>query len=318
MQIKTIEKVIKNKMTEWLESITDETLKKEVEKNLLVSGGSIVSLLFGNPVNDFDIYIKDMDVLKRLTAYYVDLLYKNKDAECKKETLILDGREKEQLVTQLKEKYNTTDEKKIFNSYSIAVRNLHPDQIKLFFAINKGGLKCNEDKKKEDLKYEPVFLSPNAISLSNQIQVVIRFHGDSDKIHETFDFIHATNYFTFEEGLVTNKEALECIITKQLRYQGSMYPLTSIIRMKKFIKRGWNISAGEILKIMFQISQLDLKNPDILEEQLIGVDVAYFSKLIEILRGVPSEKITSAYLNAIIDKVFNSSDETSDNENEQQ
>jgi hypothetical protein len=52
------------------------------------------------------------------------------------------------------------------------------------------------------------------------------------------------------------------------------------------LKRGWNISAGEMLKVMFQISELDLKNPDVLEEQLIGVDVAYFSALINILRNV--------------------------------
>jgi hypothetical protein len=42
---------------------------------------------------------------------------------------------------------------------------------------------------------------------------------------------------------------------------------------------------------------------------LIGVDVAYFGILIEIIRGVPTEKITSAYLNTLIDKVFNSIDE---------
>jgi len=37
--------------------------------------------------------------------------------------------------------------------------------------------------------------------------------------------------------------------------------------------------------------------------------VAYFGVLIEILRGMPVEKMTSAYLNAIIDKVFNSTNE---------
>ena len=37
MQIKTIEKVILNKMNEWLETITDENLRKETRENLLVS-----------------------------------------------------------------------------------------------------------------------------------------------------------------------------------------------------------------------------------------------------------------------------------------
>jgi hypothetical protein len=75
--------------------------------------------------------------------------------------------------------------------------------------------------------------------------------------------------------------------------------------MKKFILRGWSISAGEILKIMFQISELDLKDPCVLEEQLVGVDVAYFDTLINILRGTDSEKIDSNFLNTVIDKVFN-------------
>jgi hypothetical protein len=43
----------------------------------------------------------------------------------------------------------------------------------------------------------------------------------------------------------------------------------------------------------------------VLEEQLIGVDIAYFATLIKILRGVPAEKYTSSYLNTIIDRTFN-------------
>ena len=199
----------------------------------------------------------------------------------------------------------------IDNAYAISLRNLKPDQIKLFFNEKEGGIKVNEAIEEKDLNFHPLFFSPNAISLSNNLQIVIRFHGTPEEIHKTFDFIHPTNYFTFEDGVVLNQNALECILTKQLKYQGSLYPVTSIIRMKKFVKRNWNINAGEILKIAFQISELDLKNPDILEEQLIGVDVAYFAKLIEILRGVEDKtKITSQYLNTIIDRVFNEATET--------
>jgi hypothetical protein len=51
--------------------------------------------------------------------------------------------------------------------------------------------------------------------------------------------------------------------------------------MKNAIQRGWTVNAGEILKMLFQVSELDLKNIEVLEEQLIGVDVAYFSLLIQ-------------------------------------
>jgi hypothetical protein len=309
MQIKTIKKTITKKLEEWLRTIEDEDLRKDVKENLLLSGGSITSMLLNCDVNDYDIYIKDMDVLLDLTKYYVKPFFSS--------IRILDGRKKQDYIDDLGDAYvNFTDDvENINNAYAISVRNLQPDQIKIFLEDKNGGMKISEAnfEKGEDSipkKYQPVFFSPNAISLTDGIQIVIRFHGDNEQIHKTFDFIHATNYFTFKDGLVTNVPALESILTKQLFYQGSLYPLTSIIRMKKFIKRNWNINAGEILKIMFQISLLDLKNPDVLAEQLIGVDVAYFDKLIETLRGVPYEKMTSEYLNTIIDKVFNEYEES--------
>ena len=282
-------------MNEWLETITDEDLRKETKDNLLVSGGSIASMLMGADVNDYDVYIKDIDVLKKLADYYV----KPFESEG---VWIADGREKEKLMKE----YDVSEK---LNYYSIALRNLKEDQIKLMFDKKEGGIRLNEEKSKDELNYEPVFFSPNAISLSNDLQIVLRFWGDNKKIHETFDFVHATNYFTFETGLVTNIAALESILTRTLKYQGSHYPVTSIIRAKKFIKRGFNIGAGELLKIMFQISQLDLSNPDVLEEQLIGVDVAYFEILIKALRGKFSSdedfKLNTKYFNELVDKIFN-------------
>jgi hypothetical protein len=62
---------------------------------------------------------------------------------------------------------------------------------------------------------------PKMLSPLEDLQIVLRFSGNVTQIHKTFDFVHATNYFTFEEGLVTNVAALESILTKSLRYQGS-------------------------------------------------------------------------------------------------
>ena len=293
MQLKTIRKNMEMKLNQWLETITDEALRKKVKSKILVSGGSITSLFLNEKVNDYDVYIMDHDVLVELAKYYTAPFGNIK---------ILDGQKKDLLRSDAPDN----------GIYAVSVANLKSDQVKLYFEEKNGGMKVNEDKEQGKFEYFPVFFSPNAISLSDDIQIVLRFHGDAETIHKTFDFIHATNYFTFNDGLVTNKSALESILTKQLKYQGSLYPLTTIIRIKKFIKKGWNITAGETLKVMFQISELNLKNPDVLEDQLIGVDVAYFSSLIEILRGVPEEKFNSGYINAIIDKVFDGAEETED------
>ncbi|HXJ41375.1 MAG TPA: hypothetical protein VNH18_18985, partial [Bryobacteraceae bacterium] len=59
---------------------------------------------------------------------------------------------------------------------------------------------------------------------------------------------------------------------------------SQLFRLRKFIKRGWSINAGQILKIAFQVSELDLNNLEVLEDQLTGVDVAYFVQLITKLK----------------------------------
>lgn len=295
MKIKTIERVVKAKLIAWLDSIEDSNLRADVKANIVLSGGSITSLLLQEPVNDFDIYIKDIDVLERLAKYYAP--------DC----VVLNGNRREEYIKE-KTQASAYSEEDDLSQAMVMLKSLHPGQIKLF--IGGAGMEAGKDN---DKPFHVVFFSQNAISLSDQIQIVLRFSGTVEEIHKSFDFVHATNYFTFEEGLVTNKEALACILTKELRYQGSLYPLTSIIRMKKFITRKWTMNAGEVLKILFQVSDLDLKDPVVLEEQLIGVDIAYFSQLIAILRGTDPKLINASYLSAMIDKVFNNFDGDEEN-----
>src|SRR3546814_2013322 len=51
-----------------------------------------------------------------------------------------------------------------------------------------------------DPTYRPVFVSTNAITLSDKIQIVLRFYGEADAIHENYDFVHCTNYWTSKEN----------------------------------------------------------------------------------------------------------------------
>lgn len=96
---------------------------------------------------------------------------------------------------------------------------------------------------------------------------------------------------------------MECILAKELFYIGSKYPLASIIRIRKFIKRGWQINAGQIVKMAFQLQSFDLSNPKTLEDQLTGVDLAYFAMLIEAIQG-REDKINYEYISTIIDRIF--------------
>ena len=309
MKVKTIKRVISKKLEEWLDTLPTG-IRGDVRDNIVVSGGSIASLLLQEPVNDYDIYIQDIKVLERLANHY-----------CKKLSIkVLNGNLKEEYLKTLTPDamYEDTEYGENMSRRAVRLKSLHPGQIKI--DVEGGGfapqLKEHGNKKEPyesvgDIPkgvYIPVFISQNAISLSNDIQIVTRFSGTVEEIHKSFDFIHATNYFTFKQGLVTNTRALESLMTKELHYQGSLYPLTSVIRMKKFIARKWTMNAGEVLKMLFQCADLDLRNPIILEEQLIGVDIAYFATLIEAIRTVDPKKLTPAYMNTIIDRVFNQYD----------
>jgi hypothetical protein len=268
-------------------------------------------MLLGEPVNDYDIYIQDYNTLLRLVNHYVNqentlCTSGNGDmteiAPIRKVIEVLEGKYKDVLLDEFEEKqFDRKCRKKII------IENLTDFRIALYTADADLYIVPEREHTKE-MKYRLSCISVNAISLTDDIQIVVRFHGSPEEIHKTFDFIHATNYFTFENGLVLNKEALTSLLEKQLHYQGSLYPLTSVIRTKKFLKRGWNINAGEYLKILFQVSRLDLTDINVLYEQLVGVDVAFFSKLVEILSTIPKEKYTDGYINTLIDRVFNEYD----------
>ncbi|HEY5588256.1 MAG TPA: hypothetical protein VIK86_04780 [Candidatus Paceibacterota bacterium] len=164
------------------------------------------------------------------------------------------------------------------------------------------------EEKSPENKYKPIFLSTNAITLSNKIQIVVRFYGDVDVIHKNYDFVHATNYWTFATGTVLNQRALESILNKELFYIGSKYPICSLVRIRKFIKRGWQINAGQFVKMSFQISELNLKDIYVLEDQLVGVDSIYFLNFIQNLKRKQIEDnsfvLTQDYLTTVIDKIF--------------
>jgi hypothetical protein len=93
------------------------------------------------------------------------------------------------------------------------------------------------------------------------------------------------------------------MMAKNLVYKGSLYPIASIFRTRKFIARGWRISAGQLLKMIFQLNGVDLNNRTILREQLIGVDMAYMTQLLSEL-AKHDGRVDGTYMAALIDRVF--------------
>ena len=288
MNTRSIAFHIEKKIDHWIESLGPGLDKKEIKDNVIVSGGCIVSMLLDEDIHDYDIYFRTHKAAKAIAEYYVaeftanppegfkDTLVKNMEIKVQTEPRIkIDVKMKESKVQMFSQEFNDWLERVLF------------DRTKA------------EDKD----PYRPLYLSSNAISLSDQVQLIIRFQGKPDKIHENYDFTHCKNYWTAETGLVLNHKALESIITKDLHYEGSLYPVCSVFRVRKFLNRGWKITAGQLLKAVLEINKLDLDNFDVLEDQLIGVDSAEFGELIEKMKQ-KGEKLTKESIYQLIDEVF--------------
>lgn len=189
------------------------------------------------------------------------------------------------------------------DAYLDAAAGDQPDQV-LEEGHELAQALATEDERPD---YRPVFVSANAISLHGRMQLIFRFVGDPDNIHANYDFVHCTNYWTSWEGLTLKPEALEALLTKELRYVGSRYPVCSVFRVRKFLNRGFTITAGQLFKICWQISKLDLSDFRVLEDQLVGVDAAYFTQVLDALRGRDTfngSTVDETYMLTLIDKVF--------------
>ena len=77
MKAKTIKMVLREKVDEWIKTITDKELQKEVYDNCIITGGAIASMLLQEDVNDYDVYFTNKDTAKKVAEYYVNLFLKN-------------------------------------------------------------------------------------------------------------------------------------------------------------------------------------------------------------------------------------------------
>jgi hypothetical protein len=316
MKAKTIKAVIRKKIDGWLSSIDDGALRESASKNVIVTGGCIASMLLREKVNDFDIYLRNKTVARGLAEYYVAkfLETRGKTSGIKVPISVeeLDNRIKIIVKSAgIAHVDGATPDYQYFEgdndpeataaaAYVGEVMTDAGDIEDRYESTEQGALATETAP-----PYKPVFLSTNAITLSNKIQIIIRFFGEPDDIHENYDFVHCTNYWQSWDGVLElRRNALEALLTKELRYVGSKYPLCSIIRIRKFVNRGWTINAGQILKMCMQLNDLDLNDIAVLEDQLTGVDVAYFNEILNKLKAKDTERVESAYLLEIVERMF--------------
>ena len=292
MNSKNIKKHLSAKVRDWVESVTDDEVKKVIKNNVIITGGAIVSLLTREEPHDYDIYFRDKDSCVKVSEYYVDLW--NSTHPDKNQALLKieeDGRVKVFIQSEGVAEDDSTEDSTF-------------DDIEQDESI-EDEQSVENDKK----KYRPVFLSSNAITLSDKVQIVTRFYGEVEEIHKNYDFAHCTcAWSSWNNELNLPVKALECIINKELYYIGSKYPLCSIIRTRKYIERGYTINAGQYVKMAMQLNDLNLNDIATLEDQLTGVDSGYFGMMIDAMKSKRQEAgeqaVDRSYVFELINRMF--------------
>jgi hypothetical protein len=319
MKIKTIKKVLCSKFNEWANSITDDAVRELVIKNSIITGGAIASMLMREQVNDYDIYFRNRETCLAVAKYYVALfkahaekqrgvecpIYVNEDDADRIKIVIKSAGVANVEGSEQPYRYFESRPEQEAGKYIESIIQ-SPGGIEDRYTESEDTALANDEKGEDGKpKYRPVFMSTNAITLSNRVQIVIRFYGEPSAIHDNYDFVHCTNFWSsWDEQLVLRQAALESLMTKELRYIGSKYPVCSVIRLRKFIARQWTINAGQIIKMIMQINELDLLDIEVLRDQLTGVDSAYFAEVIQKLSDKDPEKVNFSYLMEIIDRIF--------------
>lgn len=275
---KTISNTIYNILEEWIQTLP-KNIRQEVRDNIMVAGGSIVSLLRNEKINDLDVYFISPETCENVLKHY--------------------------LTSAREINYVSFETAKISDTLS-RVKTLTKDDVNMSRSNPSTLVQFKKNKRYEGKPgiYMPLFLTENALTLTNGIQLITRFVGAPSSVTSSFDFVHPTSFWTYRSGLQLAPAALESILTNTLKLNNvSTYPIAAYFRLRKFMERGWYISAGEMLKLAFEMGNKDLTDVRVLQEQLIGVDLLLFTELVEMLKKHDGP-IDNTVVIEYIDKVF--------------
>lgn len=337
MKARQIDKVIYEKVAALAEA--HPPIKQVLLKNSIVTGGCIASMLLKEKVNDYDIYFDSLPALVAVMQYFggktgaqylvafeagttlpqegLIRFIASRSANTSKAIEEVTG------IVPEEDDYDASSEEiplppsnsdtwyALYGDINMLRNYPNVKYISLFYKSRGFWSASDEDKKKNEidgLTHTVKFASANAVTLSEKVQLVFRFFGPAAEIHKNYDFVHATNYWTYNKGLVTNTEALEAILARELIYKGSRFPLASIFRTRKFIQRGWTIHIANYVKMAFQLNEMNLCDLHVLREQLTGVDAAYLNHLIMQCERA-HEPITSSYVCDLVDKLLKGAQE---------
>lgn len=154
--------------------------------------------------------------------------------------------------------------------------------------------RSSEDRKKITNKlisrdYEVVFETPVALTFRIHgllFQVIFKVTGEPEQIINGFDFTVCAGAYDFKsDKFILHDDFLRDLAQRKLYYIGSAYPIASMVRVRKFLNKGFDIPGTEIIKLSLDIHNLKIETMQDLKDQLYGIDAVILSEFLEKIEG---------------------------------
>lgn len=137
------------------------------------------------------------------------------------------------------------------------------------------------------------FTSENAdcYKINNQKVQAIKKAGylslPMDVLLDKFDFTVCQAAF-FRDQFYFGEDFLLDNAARRIVYTGSEFPISSLVRVNKYLRKGYTISSEQLVKISMSIHSLKIESAEALKSQLMGIDILY---LRDKLNGITDEAI---------------------------
>ena len=222
-------------------------IKKMEETNAIIAGGAITSIFSESPISDYDVYFYTEKELEAFNEYL------NKLVDGKEDLDILDR-------DVMDSDFRCTKQCTSSNAWTYKV--FWGNKTATIQVIMKCTCSTYCDENSSQNPYDPSLLL------------------------STFDFTVCMGALDVKsKQFILYKDFLVHLCSRRLIYNTKVmtYPICSLHRMLKYLKKGFSISGVEVIKICIAITQLKLKTWQDFKEQLMGIDTQVFEPLTDAL-----------------------------------
>ncbi len=271
-------------------NITYELNHEWIMQNCYIAGGACVSNATRQPIHDIDLYFKT----KEARDFFIEkidggIFYISKKEDLWKSLVIYDSLLESKAI-------NVGEECQYIGNLKISSSEEEIDNKKVVCYLFENDYKSYVipkplfDKQKWMFNngYDYVLLERNHFEVDDSTfygnksitlkkngliyQFILRFYGDpKEMMEETYDFQHCKiAYDLAENKYIASEDTWKCLSRRELIYVNSYYPISSIKRLYKYAERGFKFTTDEFVKIVKDISKMNLDNKFIIEDQVIG------------------------------------------------